>query len=259
MKTNYSLRMMIQKLFVLFLIFQCTQSFAAIKIEMMDNNVYVSTDEVGTAGYKGCETGKLKTVNAYVYTLYRKKYKSKNELQTCSSSSTGIWVQVAKKESEFSKEEFQNMPMGEYKATVYVGQAIGCNIDGDTENYPSKSIVYQQEKSSVFSLTNEEATLVDAAVINVSTNNDAMKVFPNPTNGELHIQIKDSNLKSTANIIFYDLLGQEAMTWSQSIDDVKFQEWQVNVSDFAEGAYILRVFDNDGTSYEKKVIVTDNK
>ena len=253
---------MIQKLSILFLIFQCTQSYAAIKIEMTDNNVYVSTDEVGTAGYKGCETEKLRSVNAYVYTLYRKQIKSQKNAQTCSSNSKGSWVEVAKKESEFLKEEFQNMPFGEYKATVYAGKAIGCNIDGDTKNYPSKSIVYQQEKSSIFSLNNEEASLVDAAGVNIPVNNsdnDAMKVFPNPTNGELHIQIKDSKLKSNANIVFYDLLGQEAMTLSRSIDDEKFQEWQVNVSDFAEGAYILRVFDNEGTSYEKKVIVTDNK
>ena len=229
---------------------------------MNNDNVYISTDELGTAGYKGCEIGKLKQVKAYVYTLYRKEYKSQEGAQTCFSNNSGNWVEVAKKESEFSKEEFLNMPFGEYKATVYTGQSIGCTIDGDTKDYPSKSIVYHQEKSTIFNLTNDKARLVDATTVFTppnNSNNDALKVFPNPTNGELHIQIKDSNLKSNANIIFYDLLGREAMTISRSIDDEKFQEWQVDISAFAEGAYILRVFDNDGASYEKKVIVTDNK
>ena len=75
------------------------------------------------------------------------------------------------------------MPIGEYKATVYAGQAIGCSIAGDTKEYPSKSIVYDQEKSSTFNLTNEEVTLVDAVVLSTIFNNNAMKVFPNPANG----------------------------------------------------------------------------
>lgn len=259
MKTNCSLCFMIKNLFILFLFLQSAQSFATIKIEMQDNKVYVSTDEIGTAGYKGCETGKLKQANAYVYTLYSKQIRSQKNAQTCSSSSTGTWVQVAKKESNQPEVEFPNMPLGEYKATVYAGQAIGCTINSDTKDYPSKSIVYQQEKSSTFNLTNEAVELVDAKIISIPINNEAMKVFPNPTNGELNIQINDSQLKSNANIIFYDLLGREAMTMSQSIDDTKYQEWKVDVSEFSEGAYILRVFDNEGNSYEKKVIVTDNK
>lgn len=259
MKTNYSLFLIIKRLFIFLLIFQCSNSFAAIKIEMADNKIYVSTDDVGTAGYKGCETEKLKQVNAYVYTLYRKQVRSQENAQTCSSSSRGTWIQVAKKESNQPEVEFPNMPFGEYKATVYAGQAIGCSIAGGTKDYPSKSIVYHQEKSSTFNLTNEAVELVDAAIGSIPINNDAMKVFPNPTNGELNIQIKDSQLKSNANIIFYDLLGGEAMNLSQSIEDAKNQEWQVDVSEFSEGAYILRVFDNEGNSYEKKVIVTDNK
>ena len=88
MKTNS----MLKQLLILFLFFQYSNSFAAIKIEMANNNVYVSTDEVGTAGYKGCETGKLKQVNAYVYTPYRKELKKNNNAQTCSPISKDKWV-----------------------------------------------------------------------------------------------------------------------------------------------------------------------
>ncbi|MFK8007116.1 MAG: T9SS type A sorting domain-containing protein [Saprospiraceae bacterium] len=259
MKTNYSLRFTIKRLFILLLIFQSSNSFATIKIEMADNNVYVSTNEIGIAGYKGCETGKLQSVNAYVYTLYRKQIKSQKNGQTCSPNSKGSWIQVAQKESNQPAVEFSNMPFGEYKATVYTGQSIGCTINGDTKDYPSKSIVYHQEKSSTFNLNNEVAELVGATIISTPINNDAIKVFPNPTNGELNIQIKDSQLKSNANIIFYDLLGREALAMSQTIEDAKYQEWKIDVSNFSEGAYLLRVFDNEGNSYEKKVIVTDNK
>ena len=251
MKTNCNLRFtkkMIKGLFILFLIFQYSHSFAIITIEMDENKVYVSTDEVGTAGYKGCEARKLKSVNAYVYILYRKQIKSQKNTQTCSSNSTGSWIEVARKDSNRSEEEFPNMPFGKYKATVYSGQAIGCTINSDSK-FPSKSIVYQQEKSFAFNLTNGETKLVDATIISMPTNNsdnDAMKVFPNPTNGKLNIQIKDGQLKSNANIIFYDLLGREVITISQIIDDAKYQEWQIDLSDFSEGAYILRVFDNEG-------------
>jgi len=235
------------------------QVYATVTIELDGNDVYVSTSEKGVQGYKGCNPDKTKIVDAYVFTLY-KRIKSREAgkgsgTQTCSKPSK--WVKVAEKSSNSSTESFPDMGIGEYKATVYAGQSIGCNIDGDTKGFPAKSIVYQQEKSTPINL--DATSKVFSSVNSNEGINDALKIFPNPTSGNLHIQIKDHILQSEASIVFYDLLGQEAMKITRSIDDQGFQEWQVDVSDFAEGAYILRISDREGNSYEKKVIVTDNK
>ncbi len=244
---------------LLFLIINL-QVFATVTIELDGVDVYVSTTEIGVQGYQGCDPNNSETVDAYVYTLYKRIQQrgggKGSDTQTCSNGSK--WVQVAKSSSNSSTESFPKMGVGEYKATVYAGQPIGCTIEGDSKNYPSKSIVYKQEKSNPINL-DSNSEVFSGLNSNGVLNNDALKIFPNPTSGDLHIQIKDHILQSEASIVFYDLLGKEAMKINRSIDDQNFQEWQVDVSDFSEGAYILRIFDGEGNSYEKKVIVTDNK
>lgn len=267
MKINYRLGLSskgavkLKKLYFLLFLFQFSLSFTAIcsvTLSMEDHMITVSTDQVGKAGHKGCESGRLTPANAYVFTLYRKHLNAQKGNQFCSSNNTGSWIEVARKETNQSSIDFLDMPIGEYKATVYAGQAIGCTIiNGDKKS--TKSIVYEQQKSSTFFLNNEPEGSIEKTRVTAPFQNESLTVFPNPTNGELNIQIKDSQLQSTANIIFYDLLGRETMVLNQSIDDTKYQEWQVDVSTFAEGAYILRVFDDEGHSYEKKVIVTDHK
>ena len=56
-------------------------------------------------------------------------------------------IQVAKASGNNSTHVFKKRPEGEYKATVSSGQAIGCQITGDTQEFPSKSIVYEQKKT----------------------------------------------------------------------------------------------------------------
>jgi len=234
-------------------LFHATQ--AQVTIDMDDGKVFVRTDMEGYQGYQGCDLDHLNLVNAYVYTLYRKESKM-TKTQTCNTGA--VWVKVAEKKSNLDEEVFPNMPIGEYKATVYSGQAIGCNIDGETQSFPSKSIIYQQEKSKIFDFNPANTESVVSSNQHIITS-DALSVFPNPTSGALQIQLKDHSLKRDVQIVFYDLLGQEIKQFKQVAEDQKFQEWQVDVSGFSEGAYILRVFDGEGNSYEKKVIVTDNK
>ena len=237
------------------------QSYATVTIEFDGEDVYVSTSENGVQGYDGCDPNKAEVLDAYVYSLYKRVIKEAEKdkdgnPQTCSSCS--YWIKVAGKTSNLSTESFPNMGVGEYKATVYAGQAIGCQIEGDSKGFPTQSIVYQQEKSTPINLEVNSEVFSNTSA-NGALKNDALKVFPNPTSGSLHIQMKDHILQSEASIVFYDLLGKEAMKISRPIDDQQFQEWQLDVSAFSEGAYILRIADGEGNSYEKKVIVSSKK
>ena len=257
MKTSNTIFLLVKFFLLPILLSLSITTHASITIEMKTNKVIVSTDQIGVAGYKGCEAEQLILKKAYVYTLYKKELPKEKNGQSCNcTNSHGSWVEVGKIESDLATEVFSNMPQGEYKATVYAGQAIGCDIAGDTESYPSKSIVYQQEKSTAFNFQAATASVSNATI--TSLRNDALSVFPNPTSGELNIKLQDHDLKSNAQIVFYDLLGKKIKQISQTIKDEKYLEWQVDVSEFAEGAYMLRVLDGEGNSYEAKVVVTKN-
>ncbi len=258
MKVHSLLKSLLKKGILITMLLPTLPIFAAVSIEMGNNEIIVTTDEVGQEGYKGCQEGQLKLLSAYVYTLYKKEY-SQNNLKnsTHQSCSAFKWVKIDEKKSNSPEEVFPNMTVGEYKATVYSGQAIGCSINGNTKNYPSRSIVYYQEKSNTFDLND---TSIDTNnVITSATNQGVLNVFPNPTSGEIQIQLKNHSLNKKANIVFYDLLGKEALRLNQDVNNNAFTEWQIDVSSFSGGAYVLRIFDQEGNSYERKVMVIENK
>ena len=260
MKTHSSLFFLIKKVILITLLLPALQTNASVSIEIENNEVIVTTTEEGKAGYKGCEIEYSQLVFAYEYTLYKKVFtqsKTKNINNQSCPSPLFKWIKVGKKKSNSPQEIFPNMPLGEYKATVLSGQAIGCSIKGDTQDYPTKSIVYHQEKSNTFDLSGESKREETPSI--GSSDFDILKVFPNPTSGEINIQLKDHSLTEKATIVFYDLLGKETLRMNQDIKDKTFMEWQVDVSNFSGGAYLLRVFDQEGNSYEKKVMVIENK
>lgn len=229
---------------------------ATVTLEMTDNAIIVKTDEKGLSGYHGCGAENLQLVPAYIYSLYRKIIhgrRGKKSECNCNADCT-IWIKVAQKESNLAEEVFFDMPEGEYKATVLVGQAIGCAIDEGIKDHPDKSIVYFQDKSTKIKLTNE-ATANSQSLLTANASSQDLKVFPNPTSGELHIQVSNSTLRKNATVVFYDLLGHKVMISGFDTYNETQLNWIVDLSHFVEGAYLLRVFDDEGHSYEQKVIV----
>ena len=236
-----------------------------VELKMKDGNIYVSTNLKGEAGYKACGNSERQKVDAYVFTLYQRVHDleisnggtaKEDEAITCPAQ-RGRWVQVAEASGNTPSHTFKKMSQGEYKATVLAGQAIGCDISGDTQGFPNKSIVYEQKKTDrqvlgtpVFTHSNNVNTVVK---------NDGMTVFPNPTLAELFVQIKNGDFKNEANITIYDMTGKIVMQTTKSIEDSNFNEWKLNVGNFAEGSYLLRVYDENGNDYQEKIIVNSNK
>ena len=145
-----------------------------VEMKMKDGNIYVSTSLKGEAGFQACGTSERQKVDAYVFTLYQRVYDlnisnggtAKEDAAIDCPVQKSRWVQVAKASGNNSTHVFKKRPEGEYKATVSSGQAIGCQITGDTQEFPSKSIVYEQKKTdrqvlgtSIFTIPNNVNTI----------------------------------------------------------------------------------------------------
>jgi len=234
------------------------------KLEMKNGNIYISTNLKGEAGFKACDDER-ETVDAYVFTLYQKVFDrhisnggtTKENAAISCLAQKGRWVQIAKESGNAPLYVFKNMAQGEYKAIVLSGQAIGCEIIGDTKEFPTKSIVYEQRKTTRQVL--RTPTINTSDNINAAIKNNGLSVFPNPTSNELFIQVNDSDFKHAANITIYDMTGKVIMQTTKSIEDIKFHEWKFNVGSFADGAYLLRVSNENGIDYQEKFIVNSTK
>ncbi|WP_051209956.1 Ig-like domain-containing protein [Gelidibacter mesophilus] len=90
--------------------------------------------------------------------------------------------------------------------------------------------------------------------INGAGNTDAFDflVHPNPTNGELHINI--SGLTHISNIELYDLSGKSF--YNEVIYDIDQKNYikTLDLSDYTSGIYLLRLVDNE-RSIIKKIIL----
>lgn len=241
---------------------QTQKSTLEMKIEKQ--NIHLSTDLKGDAGYADCDAATGKKSEAYIFTVYRqgeqRKGQKGDEPSTISRapgqencSSNLIWEQVAQRTSDTPQQVFENMPKGKYKATVLIGEAIGCEVKGADNSLPNRSIVYGQIQTKEFQYIQEETV----ALNNFSPSPDAMFIFPNPTSKMVNIHIKDHQLKNRADLVFYDILGKEVLRLDKKVNDQDWLKWQVDVSNFSGGTYLIQVYDSAGKSYKTKMIVLE--
>ena len=48
-------------------------------------------------------------------------------------------------------------------------------------------------------------------------------------------------------------------TFYREVEDNQLLNWQVNIANFSEGAYVIKILDKEGNAYEKKVMVVNKK
>jgi hypothetical protein len=88
------------------------------------------------------------------------------------------------------------------------------------------------------------------AVNNISSSNDNIKVFPNPSNGVFQLRIKNYELGGAVKI--YNMLGQEVAS-SNSSEGGEFKAlpkgglgWAIDISNQPSGIYLYRVTNSEG-------------
>ena len=82
------------------------------------------------------------------------------------------------------------------------------------------------------------------------SSNPAIKVYPNPSNGQFTIGM--TNISGVPYVKIYNVLGQEIFT-----SQLKSQNTQINLSSQAKGIYIYRVFSETGASISTGRLVVD--
>jgi hypothetical protein len=81
------------------------------------------------------------------------------------------------------------------------------------------------------------------------TNNKGVKVYPNPSNGVINLNIAD--FSGNLNIQLFDINGREV--YKSNVSDFSIEK-SINISQFQSGIYILKL-EGENLSYSEKIIL----
>lgn len=243
---------------LLFLIIILISSIAQgkVEVEINDNNISVKTNTKGVGGTSGdCVKEKTKLVSPYVFILYRKEPKKKEQpVEDCLCGGSCRWDKVSTVESEIPYVLFEDLKNGRYKVEVLTGFEHNCNYEVDSDNSKNQFISFSKEITSTFDIS---------PLLNFETNKSApntifgkLNVYPNPTADILNIRLINGGLEKQVQIVLYDLLGKEVMQIVDRIDESSsVLNQSIDLKPLSEGVYLLRIFDKNGKSYENKISV----
>ena len=144
---------------------------------------------------------------------------------------TGVWTTI-----------------GETPAAGNSSQQINYDFSDNNpvigNNYYRLKII---DNDGTFSYSNIINIPINEAVINGIVN-----VYPNPTNGNLNVEIQSTSSYDT-KILVYDVIGKKVFDKENSL--VKgLNILQFNFSQLAKGAYILQFADTGGKLYTTKFV-----
>ncbi len=222
---------------------------AEIHLSFEGKDLIVHSDQEGVEGFKGCTTDKLKKIPAYTFRLFKNQIPNRSPI--CKAPH-GKWKQVKEQTSNDGTALFKGLADGEYKVICLVGKAIGCEIDGVPNGYPSRSIVYEQEQSQKAFLGVTKRNRVEEQ--RQLTSNAGLLVFPNPATKEINIQLTDTAMKEEITISIYDLLGKQVYT-KDVVTKNSEETWKVNTTAYSSGTYMVKIVDENGKSAEGKFVV----
>ena len=78
--------------------------------------------------------------------------------------------------------------------------------------------------------------------------NNAIRVFPNPTNGKFTVALSNSNINE---IEIYNVIGEKVF----SVSGIKLQTINEITSDFSKGIYFIRLLTDNGEKNQTGKIV----
>ena len=237
-------------------------SRAKVYVETTPSSIKAYTDEVGLRGFHGCESGQLEEVPAYVFILLsRTSGKTDCKEDGAEGGETqrlqgGHWKEVSRQSSDENAIQFTGLGKGEYRVECLVGQPSGCVIAGTTDDFPTQSIVYLQEKSTWVTLGESASDERSAALTHSRLAEGELLVFPNPAAYEINIQLRHADWGAQTRIRLVDLLGRDLIERQENLTSATgFFQWTLDVGQFPAGTYLLVVSDDQGQVYQQKVLV----
>lgn len=230
---------------------------AEVIIDRADDALTATSTTLGTAGYHGCNVATAEEVPAYVFELQALGQVTSGQGKI--STACGVnnrWATVARQTSEDGQTTFSELPDGRYRVVVLAGEAIGCHLAGDTGALPAQSIVYHKETSMVIELGPQ--TLVQRVAM--SPAHLALKVFPNPADQDITVELEGQHLQDEVTITLVGLLGKTLYSATHPLSATSVQHrWELSVSDYPAGAYFIRLQDSVGKQLSQKIIIQDNQ
>jgi len=139
--------------------------------------------------------------------------------------------------------EFTNLPLGDYQIIV--------NIPGYNQISTYDFTVSDENDALLdldFLIDNNEIFTSGFMSINGS-NNTALTIYPNPTNGELFIELPE--VLNNFNLNIYNQLGQSVL--NKTISGNNSKSYYTNISEVPNGIYFVTV-QNESSKYEIKVV-----
>jgi PKD repeat protein len=131
--------------------------------------------------------------------------------------------------------------------------------DGTTsiENNPSK--VYATNGNYIVKLTVSNkcgSTTITKSIVTTSNKDisaiTSFNLYPNPTNGNINIELIGTPIKESIKLCIYNTLGQEMI--SEKLDfNAGILNQQIDLSNFSNGTYIVRLISGNET-FVKKIV-----
>lgn len=225
-------------------------SSAEVILKTSKHSVLATTTKAGVRGFKGCGINNIRHASAYKYELQKRT--NMEEASACTISGKKKWKIITTESSDKNNVFFDNLQGGEYRLICFSGQATGCIIQRNTENYPDKSIEYEIEESSVFYIGKPA---YNPALIETE-NASELLVFPNPANEAINIHFSSGKSKKEMTVALFDLYGKLVHKVSHEYQpDAKVNKWKIDTQDIQTGTYFIKIFDDKGSSFFRKIII----
>ena len=125
-----------------------------------------------------------------------------------------------------------------YKIKPIAGTQIGDFIIGN------EAYIYFDYNLPIITNTTSTEVVEETSSVSVHNLNDLISVYPNPTNGVLHISSKGNTILEEVKI--YNLQGRELFNSVQNLETI-------HIEDFSSGIYLMNIKTNQGI-ISKRVI-----
>ncbi|MDP2237999.1 MAG: T9SS type A sorting domain-containing protein [Bacteroidales bacterium] len=156
-----------------------------------------------------------------------------NSYKIMRKSGNGPYEQIATISASFNSFTDFNAPSGNVSYMIKIEHPSGCSIGLRNNDFP---VVYSNEAS--------------LTAVSVADNKEVnFNIFPVPANDKINIQFGD-NAKGMINLTITDVAGR--IMFSEEYNDADLgQLYLIDVSNFAEGIYLLNVISDKEKSTKK--------
>jgi hypothetical protein len=87
-------------------------------------------------------------------------------------------------------------------------------------------------------------------IIRTETNMPPVVIYPNPSNGTLHLNLENTAMVKIQQIDVYDIYGKQL----RKVENIGIQRTTIDLSGLSSGIYFIRVFMDNGETKTKRIV-----